>query len=76
MALDKDSLASSIKSKLEALKPGASASVDIDYMTTIAEAIIDHFKNSAVITTTITGTVTSGPGAGGAVTGTGTGTIA
>ena len=52
MAMDGDSLASEIKAAYEALSPPSAASLDLDYFKALANAIVDHIKNNAVVTTT------------------------
>lgn len=76
MAMNSDNLADEIKSAMDALNPGGAAALcDINFIKALSTAIVNHIKNNAVVSTTDTGTVTSGAGSGGSVEATGTGTV-
>jgi hypothetical protein len=60
MAMDKDTLASLMKSKLSAVLPGGSSTPDEDYLKALADAIISHIQDNAEVSTTVNGQTSSG----------------
>ena len=65
MAMDGDALAGEIKSAYEAVMSSkgitTSGGVDEDFVKALANAIVNHIKNNAEVSTTVTGTLPSGP---------------
>jgi hypothetical protein len=77
MPMSGDSMASEIKSAVDAIIPAGGTPADLNYLKALAGAIVAHIKNNAVVNTNDTGTATGAVGGGGGVpvVATGVGTI-